>query len=92
MQVATSIDVQEHIINRSSLLRQTIEIVGIDESAPLSLSKAALASWLNCLKHWGAVSLAFHPCSTSIFTVTISRIRCQSAGAPPLQRFFSVAL
>ena len=45
-----SIDVPEHIINRSSLLRQTIETVDTDGFASLSILKDALASWLKCLR------------------------------------------
>ena len=44
-----SIDVPEHIINRSSLLRQIIETVG-SGFASLSTRKVARASWLMCLR------------------------------------------
>ena len=45
-----SIDVPEHIINRSNLLRQTIETVDADGFASLSILKDVLASWLKCLR------------------------------------------
>ena len=45
-----SIDVPQHIFNRSSLLRQTIETVDAGGSASLSILKVALTSWLKCLR------------------------------------------
>ena len=45
-----SIDVPEHIINRSSLLRQTIETVDAGGFTSLSILKGALTSWLKCLR------------------------------------------
>ena len=45
-----SIDVPEHIIKRSTLLRQTIETVDTGGVTSLSILKGALASWLKYLR------------------------------------------
>ena len=45
-----SIDVPEQIINRSSLLRQTIETLDTGGFASLPILKDALVSWLKCLR------------------------------------------
>ena len=44
-----SIDVPEHILNRSNLLRQTIETVDTG-CVSLPIPKVTLASWLKCLR------------------------------------------
>ena len=45
-----SLDVPEHIFNRSSILRQTIETVDESGIVTLPIRKDALASWLKCLR------------------------------------------
>ena len=45
-----SIYVPEHIINRSSLLRQTVQNVDTGGVVSLPILRVALASWLKCLR------------------------------------------
>ena len=45
-----SIYMPEHIINRSSLLRQTVQKVDTRGVVSLPMLKVALASWLKCLQ------------------------------------------
>ena len=54
-----SIYMPEHIINRSSLLRQTVQKVDTRGVVSLPMLKVALASWLKCLRELNVV--AFWP-------------------------------
>ena len=54
-----SIDVPDHILDRSSLLRHTIETVDTSSFFSLPILKSAVASWLKCLRELNVV--AFWP-------------------------------
>ena len=57
-----SMYVPEHIINRSSLLRQTVQNVDNGGIVSLPMLKAALASWLKCLRELSIGAAHSGPC------------------------------